>query len=109
MKKIMKIPNNNIQYAGFAIRLKAFAYDYLLILTYIIILAGVNFWFILQGRTIESISPLLASPITKDVIAFLTLILPVILYFTIQESSVHQGIWGKKRQAFAWSMRMVAH
>jgi len=93
----MKISNNNIHYAGFAKRLKAFAFDYLLILAYIIVLAGVNFGVILKGRVQDDISPFFASPVAKDMVAFLTLILPVILYFTLQEGSSHQGTWGKRK------------
>lgn len=76
-----------VHYAGFAIRLKAFALDYLIILAYILVLFGVNFGIILAGGRLEEVSPIFASPVVKDAIAFLTLILPVILYFSLQESS----------------------
>jgi hypothetical protein len=49
----------SVQFAGFAKRLKAFAFDFVSILAYIIVLFGLG-----------------------DLIAFLTLLLPVILYFT---------------------------
>jgi uncharacterized RDD family membrane protein YckC len=88
---------NTFQYAGFAKRLKAFAFDYLIILAYIIILAGVNFGIIFMGGALDDISPFFASPVVKDVIAFVTLILPVILYFTLQESSPKQATWGKRK------------
>jgi len=88
---------NNIRYAGFAKRLKAFAFDYLIIFAYIVALAGVNYGIILSGGTFEKISPFFASPIIKDAVAFLTLILPVILYFTLQESSPKQATWGKRK------------
>ena len=88
---------NNIQYAGFAKRLKAFMIDYLIIFAYIVALAGVNYGIILSGGTLEEISPFFASLIVKDAIAFLTLILPVILYFTLQESSPKQATWGKRK------------
>ena len=87
----------NIQYAGFVIRLKAFIFDYLFILAYIVIMAGVNYGIILSRGTLEEISPFFASPIVKDAIAFLTLILPVFLYFTQQESSPKQATWGKRK------------
>lgn len=96
MKTPNKIPDD-IQYAGFAKRLKAFAFDYLIILAYILVMAGVNFGIILRGRMLEDISPYFASPVIKDVVAFFTLILPVILYFTFQESSPRQGTWGKQK------------
>jgi uncharacterized RDD family membrane protein YckC len=96
MKTLHRIPDN-VQYAGFAKRLKAFAFDYLIILAYILVMAGVNFGITLRGRMIEEISPYFASPVIKDVVAFLTLILPVILYFALQESSPRQGTWGKRK------------
>lgn len=88
---------SNFQYAGFGKRLKAFAFDYLLILAYIVVLAGVNYGIILSGGVLDKASPFFASPVVKDAIAFLTLILPVILYFTLQESSPRQGTWGKRK------------
>jgi uncharacterized RDD family membrane protein YckC len=88
---------NTFQYAGFGKRLKAFAFDYLFIFAYIVALAGVNYGIILSGGALEDISPFLASPIIKDAIAFLTLILPIILYFTLQESSPKQATWGKRK------------
>ena len=88
---------SDFQYAGFGKRLKAFAYDYLLILVYIVVLAGVNYGIILAGGALDKVSPFFASPVVKDAIAFLTLILPVILYFTLQESSPRQGTWGKRK------------
>jgi uncharacterized RDD family membrane protein YckC len=94
METLHKIPDN-IQYAGFVKRLKAFLLDYLIILAYILVLAGVNYGIILSGGMLEEISPFFASPVIKDAIAFLTLILPVILYFTLQESSPKQATWGK--------------
>lgn len=96
METLPEIPHE-VQYAGFAKRLKAFAFDYLIIFAYIAVLAGVNFGIILSGGALEDISPFFASPVVKDAIAFLTLILPVILYFTLQESSAKQGTWGKRR------------
>ena len=39
----------------------------------------------------------LASPWTTDLLAFLVLILPVILYFALQEGSQRQATWGKHK------------
>lgn len=91
------VNSTETQYAGFAKRLKAFAFDYLIILIYIAVLFGVNFGLILAGGGLDEVSPLFASPVAKDAIAFLTLVLPVILYFSLQESSPHQGTWGKRK------------
>lgn len=100
MKSTTTDPDPNpteLKYAGFGKRLKAFGFDYLIIFTYIILLFAVNFGIILTGGGLDKISPLFTSPIVKDAIAFLTLILPVILYFSLQESSAHQGTWGKRK------------
>jgi len=100
LKKITETANkfpNEFQFAGFFIRMKAFTFDYIFIIAYIVVLAGVNFGLIFRGRALEEISPILVSPIGMDVTAFLTLILPVILYFTLQESSARQGTWGKRK------------
>lgn len=86
-----------IHYAGFLIRLKAFALDYLIVLAYIIILAGINYGFILFYGGLDKIFPIFTSLIVKDAFAFLTLILPVILYFSLYESSCHQATWGKRK------------
>jgi uncharacterized RDD family membrane protein YckC len=87
----------DIHYAGFSKRFKAFAYDYLLIFAYIAVLFGVNFGIILSAGRLEEMFPFFASPVVKDAIAFLTLILPVVLYFTLGESSPHQATWGKRK------------
>ena len=89
--------STDVQFAGFSKRLKAFAFDYLIIIAYIVVLFGVNFGIILAGGRFEEVSPLFASSAAKDALAFLTLVLPVILYFTLQESSTNQGTWGKKK------------
>jgi len=100
MKALFETHGNsaeNFQYAGFGIRLKAFLFDYLIIFTYILVLAFVNYGLILSRGVLEDISPFFTSPWVGDGFAFLTLILPVILYFTFFESSSHQASWGKQR------------
>ena len=91
-----EIPNNP-QHAGFARRLKAFTFDYLIICGYIILLTLVT-------MTVVRISSVLGlplrwpeNPILADLMAFITLVLPVILYFTFQESSSKQSTWGKRK------------
>ncbi|MEK6282639.1 MAG: RDD family protein [Acidobacteriota bacterium] len=79
--------------AGFARRLLAFAIDFLPIAVYILALVGIG-----VGTThITGELVILASPWTTDLLAFLVLILPVILYFTLQESSQRQATWGKHK------------
>jgi len=87
----------NDQYAGFIKRLKAFGFDYLLIVGYIILLAAgtmavikISGFFGLSLRWPEN-------PLLADLMAFVTLVLPVILYFTLQESSSKQSTWGKRK------------
>lgn len=85
------------RYAGFVKRIGAFALDYLIVGAYIVALAvttlgifkGLEFF----GRAV--IFP--QNPIVGDVIAFVSLVLPVILYFTLQESSFRQATWGKRK------------
>ncbi|HTG92505.1 MAG TPA: RDD family protein, partial [Pyrinomonadaceae bacterium] len=79
--------------AGFTKRLLAFAIDFILIAAYILVLFGIG----TSTMRITSELVVLASPWTKDLLAFLVLILPVILYFALQESSQRQATWGKRR------------
>ena len=75
-------------------RLVAFAWDYLWISLYIIILATIStsiLSFFFDGSRLPS------SPILWDAISFLTLVLPVICYFALQESSPRQATWGKRK------------
>lgn len=88
---------NKPSYAGFSKRLKAFLYDYLLILGYIVTLS-------LASIGIFRLTNYLGVPLhwpqnlrLQDATAFLILILPVILYFTWHESSPKQATWGKRK------------
>ncbi len=89
--------SSEVEYAGLAKRLKAFAFDFIPIGGYIIALFGITMGVItalaLSGRPLQ----LLQNPLIGDLIAFLTLVLPVILYFTLQESSSRRATWGKRR------------
>ena len=88
---------DSVHYASLGQRLKAFLCDYLIIFAYIVALAGVNYGLILSRGVLDQLSPSFGSPRVKDGLAFLTLILPVILYFTLLESSPRQATWGKRR------------
>lgn len=83
--------------AGFVKRLKAFAFDYLIICGYIIMLTVATMAVIkiagLMGLSLRWPE----NPFVADLMAFVTLILPVILYFTLQESSPKQATWGKRK------------
>ena len=96
MKPTSETSHDN-HYAGFAKRLKAFAFDYLIICGYIVLLTTVT-------MAVVKISGLLGTPlqwpenpILADLMAFIMLVLPVILYFTFQESSPKQSTWGKRK------------
>jgi uncharacterized RDD family membrane protein YckC len=79
--------------AGFSKRLLAFAFDFLLIAAYILVLFGVGAGIV----RVANESSMLASPWIVDLFAFLVLILPVILYFALQEGSQRQATWGKRK------------
>lgn len=77
---------------GFARRLTAFAIDFLLIAAYILVLGVIG----VSTMRLTSELVALASPWTMDLLAFLVLILPVILYFALQEGSQRQATLGKR-------------
>ena len=82
--------------AGFLPRLGAFALDLLPIMGYILIVLGIGLAVTLgqaKGQTYR----LSDRPVLFDGVAFLTVILPVILYFTWSESSEKKATWGKRR------------
>lgn len=83
--------------AGFRVRLKAFGFDYIPVAGYILLLFGVSMAFTWVMNTLGT--PVLwpENPVLGDLIAFLTLVLPVILYFTLQEGSSRRSTWGKRR------------
>jgi uncharacterized RDD family membrane protein YckC len=85
------------QYAGFAKRLKAFGFDYLLIVGYIILLAGATLTVIKISGYLGFSLDWPENPVLADLLAFVTLVLPVILYFTLQESSPQKATWGKSK------------
>jgi uncharacterized RDD family membrane protein YckC len=79
--------------AGFPRRLLAFAIDFLSIATYILVLGVIGTS--TMHLTTEFVG--LTSPWTMDLLAFVVLVLPVILYFALQEGSQRQATWGKRR------------
>ncbi len=82
-------------YAGFKARLIAFAYDYLVILAYLALLTVISITFIILMP--QTISGLFTSPLQSDFITFIILVLPVMLYFTVGESSPQMATWGKRK------------
>jgi len=80
-------------YAGPARRIAAFGLDWLVISGYIVLLTGAT---LLVGRLLGAAG---APPDAWviNVVAFVTLILPVGLYFALLESGPGQATWGKRR------------
>jgi len=81
-------------FAGFWRRTAAFVLDYLIIAVYIGILTALSL-------AINAAAPLLipalfSDPISGQLTVFLILTLPVVLYFSLSESSFHHATWGKR-------------
>jgi len=80
---------------GLCRRVIAFAYDYLVILAYILVLTMTSllvFWLRPALRV-----TIFSGATRADLFAFFFLVLPVILYGAICESSAAQATWGKRR------------
>ena len=88
---------DNTQYASFAKRLIAFGFDYLIICGYIILLTAATIAVVKTAGFMGLSLRWLENPLLADLMAFVTLVLPVILYFTLQESSPKQATWGKRK------------
>ena len=84
-------------FAGLRKRFIAFGFDFLLIFAYVLILLGISISITVTIGPLEQIHPMFASPVYMDLLAFVILVLPVILYFTLQESSSRQATWGKRK------------
>lgn len=82
-------------YAGLWPRLLAFAVDYLLIAAYLVVLVAI-------GALLPRLAPgvaraLFGSPLTGELSGFISITLPVSLYFALSESSARQATWGKRK------------
>ena len=73
--------------------MKAFIIDYVIILIYIGMLLGMS---LLVSRIFKLKLDNL-SPVAGELIAFVTLTLPVILYFTLSENGKYAGTIGKRK------------
>ena len=80
-------------------RLAAFAIDYLVIAAYIVVLTLVSL--AVRSQIARVAVSALQAPWVFDLLAFLTLVLPVVLYFSLCEASRHQATWGKRRMGLA--------
>jgi len=86
-----------VHFAGLKKRLVAFGFDFLVIFAYVLVLLGIGIGITMVIGPLDQIHPLFGSPVFMDIVTFLVLILPVILYFTLQESSPRQATWGKRK------------
>ncbi len=82
--------------AGFWARLAAFGLDYLVMAAYAAALFLVTRLFS-TANTNRVTAELFQNPALFDLFAFLTLVLPVTLYFALCECSARQVTWGKQR------------
>jgi uncharacterized RDD family membrane protein YckC len=83
-------------FANLRLRFAAFLLDYLVIAAYIIVLIVVSVLLGL-GPLRQAFQGLFANPNSSELSAFLLLVLPVILYFALFESSTWQATWGKRK------------
>jgi uncharacterized RDD family membrane protein YckC len=81
-------------HAGLWMRVKAFMFDYFIILGYVI---AITLVFVILRLTSAHIDALFADRLRAQAVVFLILTLPVSLYFALHESSARQATWGKQR------------
>jgi uncharacterized RDD family membrane protein YckC len=81
-------------YAGFWQRAGAFALDYIPIFVYLL---AVTLLFLLLNTFFDVSQQLFANRVQAQLIVFLLVTLPVVLYFAAGESSNRLGTWGKQR------------
>ncbi|MCE7984441.1 MAG: RDD family protein [Caldilinea sp. CFX5] len=82
-------------YAGFWVRVAAFALDYLLIAIYLVVLFVIGLALDLAWPTLQL--TLFAGPTSGHIVSFLLVTLPVSLYFALSEASAQQATWGKRK------------
>jgi uncharacterized RDD family membrane protein YckC len=77
-------------------RIKAFLYDYLIILCWMLVMIGMGL-FLTKGPLADWWAATISTPERLDLVAFFVTILPVMIYFIVAESSQVGGSWGKRR------------
>jgi uncharacterized RDD family membrane protein YckC len=77
------------------LRLLAFALDYIIISAYLVALVGLSVVIARTGAG-PGFRALFSNPNSAELTAFLLLVLPVLLYFALFESSRWQATWGKR-------------
>lgn len=86
--------DNNRTHAGFWLRVKAFAFDYLIISLFLIFILLL---FLALNSIFQIDQVLFTNRVSAQISAFLTVTLPITLYFATGESSAKQATWGKQR------------
>jgi uncharacterized RDD family membrane protein YckC len=81
-------------YAGFGVRVIAFALDYVIIAVYLFLLAAAAF--ALNTVSPSTLPDLFSSQFSAHLSAFILVTLPVTLYFAILQSSSWRATWGKR-------------
>jgi len=92
--RLSRMARTTHSYADLWTRVLAFAFDYIAIALYLLVLVAV-------GLAINSAFPGIARtwfghPVLGQIVGFLTATLPVTLYFALFESSSWQATWGKR-------------
>lgn len=82
--------------AGLLRRCAAFALDYVLIAAYLVVVFAAGALLRLAAPAAAA-APLFGDPLIAELTGFLTLTLPVSLYFVLTESSSAGATWGKRR------------
>ncbi len=77
-------------------RIIGFAYDFLILAGYLVILAAI-FLPLTFGPLHAQMTALVSTPLRWNLLAFCTTVLPFTLYFSLQESSLAQATWGKSK------------
>src|SRR5680860_217476 len=81
--------------AGLWVRIKAFGFDYLILVGYIAVMTGAVFLAELVAPSV--IASLFTHRVSAQLTVFLVLTLPVMLYFVGFEASGRHASWGKQR------------
>ena len=82
--------------AGLWVRIAAFAFDYLVIAVYLILLTTLAL--VVNWLSPDVLGTLFGNPLSGQITGFLVVSLPVTMYFTLLESSSWQATWGKRRK-----------
>lgn len=77
-------------------RIRAFAWDYLVVLGYLVALTGIGL-LLTFGPVGPAWAELMEDPVRADFVAFVLAVLPVVLYFALSEGSAAGATWGKRR------------